>query len=549
MKKIKLILPVIASLFIFSCSNYTDINQNPNDVLYSNLAPSELLSAAQTNTYRTQSITMNRLGSILTNAWSENATIYGATIFNQQQYTLEVNSNFGASVWNNLYLNINNFDLLSKYPNPNGQYDYYVAIAKICKAHYIQYIFDLYGNAPYSQAFGGALNVTPSYDDDQVAYRAEIADLEAAWTIINNAQTAGTADDVSASDVMLNGVMDDWKAFANTVELRMLLRMSGNTGATAAYRDAHLAVVASRPFVSADVKINPGYDGSASASSGNPYWYNFVNSSDNIAIVPSGHAYHALFNDYPNASTTTIPGSPSVNYANVSDPRASKIFKKGSGVTSIMAITQGAQAIDVVNSTVAANPNASLKLGALGTGLSNPYSQVAATPASNLSMVNGYVMTLTESKMLQAEAKLRGFIPGGDGGAQADFLAAIDASCAFLSVTTAAATTYKNAIAAKPYYGWTGSFDQKLHAIMYQKWVGLMGIHGMESYVDYVRTGFPYTPLALNTTRLNKPVRFIYATTEYTNNSGNVPNVLTGDVFSVNNFSPFWLQGDPALGN
>ena len=549
MKKIQLILPVIASLFIFSCSNYTDVNKNPNDVLYSNLAPSELLSAAQSDTYRVQSITLNRLGNILTNAWSENATIYGATIFNQQQYTLELNSNFASSTWDNLYLKIMNFSLISKYPNPTGQYDYYVAAAKICKAHYSQYIYDLYGNAPYSQAFMSTANVTPSYDDDQVAYRGLIADLEDAWTMIDNAQTAGTAEDISGSDIMLHGVMDNWKAFANTVELRMLMRMSGSTGAVAAYRDAHLAVVASRAFVSADVTINPGYDGSSSASSGNPYWYNFVNSSDNIAIVPSGHAYHALFNDYPNASTTTIPGSPSVNYPFVSDPRAAKIFKKGTGVTSIMAITQGAQAIDVYNTTVANASSPTLKLGALGTGLSNPYSQVAATPASNLSMVNGYVMTLTESKLLQAEAKLRGFIPGGDGGAQTDFNDAIHNSCLFLSVTSAAETTYKNAIVAKPYYGWTGSFDQKLHAIMYQKWVGLMGINGMESYIDYVRTGFPYTPLALNTTRLNKPNRFIYAASEYTNNSANVPSMQTNDVFTVNNFSPFWLQGDPALGN
>ncbi len=549
MKKIQLILPVIASLFIFSCSNYTDINQNPNDILYGNLAPSELLSAAQSDTYRVQSITMNRLGNLLTNAWSENASVYGATIFNQQQYTLELNSTFASSIWNNLYLKVMNFHLISQYPNPTGQYDYYIAASKICKAHYLQYIFDLYGNAPYSKAFMSTVNETPAYDDDQVVYRAQIADLELAWTIIDNAQAAGTAENISGSDIMLGGNMDNWKAFANTVELRMLMRMSGSTGAVAAFRDAHLAVVASRAFVSTDVTINPGYDGSASASSGNPFWYNFVQSSDNLTIVPSGHAYHALFNDYLNASTTTIPGSPGVSYANVSDPRGAKVFKKGLGVNSIMAITQGAQATDVYNSTVANTTNPVLKLGSLGIGLSNPYSQVAASPSSNLSTVNGYVMTLTESKMLQAEAKLRGFIPGGDGGAQADFLAAIDASFAFLSVTTADATTYKNAIATIPYYGWTGTFDQKLHAIMYQKWVGLMGIHGMESYLDYIRTGYPYTPLALNTTRLNKPNRFVYAASEYTNNSANVPNIQINDLFTVNNFSPFWLQGDPALGN
>jgi hypothetical protein len=36
------------------------------------------------------------------------------------------------------------------------------------KAHYMQYIVDLYGDSPYFEAFKGQQNLTPVYTDDAV---------------------------------------------------------------------------------------------------------------------------------------------------------------------------------------------------------------------------------------------------------------------------------------------------------------------------------------------------------------------------------------------
>jgi hypothetical protein len=39
------------------------------------------------------------------------------------------------------------------------------------KAHYMQYIVDLYGDSPYFEAFKGQQNLTPVYTDDAVIYK------------------------------------------------------------------------------------------------------------------------------------------------------------------------------------------------------------------------------------------------------------------------------------------------------------------------------------------------------------------------------------------
>ena len=77
-----------------------------------------------------------------------------------------------------------------------------------------------------------------------------------------------------------------------------------------------------------------------------------------------------------------------------------------------------------------------------------------------------------------------------------------------------------------------------------------MGLHGVESFIEYNRTGYPATPLALTATQTRKPRRLIYPTSEYIANSGNVPNITPANIFATTDPShPFWMLGNPALGN
>ena len=74
--------------------------------------------------------------------------------------------------------------------------------------------------------------------------------------------------------------------------------------------------------------------------------------------------------------------------------------------------------------------------------------------------------------------------------------------------------------------------------------------NGLESFIDYNRTGYPLTPLATSALQVRKPRRLMYPVSEYVANSANVPNITQDQIFAATDPShPFWMLGDPALGN
>ncbi len=110
----------------------------------------------------------------------------------------------------------------------------------------------------------------------------------------------------------------------------------------------------------------------------------------------------------------------------------------------------------------------------------------------------------------------------------------------YLSTTTG--------INSRPNFGLAASTTQaqKLHAIMFQKWIALMGVNAIQSYFDYTRTGYPVTPLPIGTLVQNKkPNRLMYTTSEYVANSANVPAMVADDCFTLNSHTPFWVPGAP----
>lgn len=545
MKKLKFLVPILA-FALYSCSDYLDINSpSPNDIAFNQVTPNKLLPGAEVSAYRVQAVNMSQLGNVLMNSWTRNVAVFGNGFDRELQ--LQIDNGFYTGIWDGTYRQLKNFDAITKYPNPNHQYDYFVAAAKICKVHYMQQIVDLYGSCPYSQAFQGVENITPTYDKDYDIYKALITELEDARTLINNADPA--ADDISSYDVMLLGDMSKWNEFANTLQLRICVRMSNVTGAKATYRDQKLADIASGPFLSGDVKVNPGFS-NATNDQQNPAWgYYCYDSGGNVLqnrtfITMTGHAYKSL-QSYATTNWAAfgnnyeiVPGS-GVNYPNITDPRSGKLFTAASGQPR-RAVTQGNSGVDVSTPTGIV-PGTQLLPCRIGlSGNFNPANQAATTGYDG---VDGYIMTTSESYLLQAEAALRW--------PSLSFpMAAVDAFHAAISdnftLRNATLGTYLNDIDAKPYFGWTGTDTQKIHAIMYQKWIATMGVFNpIQSFIDYNRTGFPYTPLSTNAIQSRKPYRLIYPVSEYVANSANVPTVNPNDIFTLNNLTPFWVPGAP----
>ena len=493
MKKIKLILPLIA-FALFSCDNYLDVNDSPNNPSSGQLNPSLTLAGVQNNSYRVLVQRMNELGNVFMNNWGANVNSFTGGY--AEEFGITMSNNFYEDVWNSLYRNTYEFSNIINHPS--ADYNNHKAIAKIMKSFYFQYLVDIYGDIPYTEAHQGVNNVSPSYDDDQAIYRDLIVQLDSAIDMINNAPSNTIA--VGSEDVMLGGDMNAWIKFANTVKLRILLREATKAetdAATATYLNDQFAAL-DQNFVDENVTINPGYSNASDAQQ-NP-WMNLMVNLDEDNIT-----YRTAYN-FRRASNY-IAGRLNNNPV---DPRRGRLFTLIGG--SVVGVLQG----DSSQPT----GTAPLDLSKLGPGLVVNSAQ------------DGYVMLLAESLLLQAEAVERGFIPGD---AQSLFDAAIVASMNQLGATPGSYVSDVNLVDGK---GYAASVN-KIQAIMYQKSIALNGINGLEVWIEYTRTGLINNiPMPLNSSSPTnqKPLRLMYPTSELASNSANVPAQSVNDVFTTGVF-------------
>ena len=485
-----------------SCSDYLDINEDPNNPSATNVTPDLILAGALTSSYSTQARRMNRLGNVMMNNWGANVNSFTGGF--SEEFSLAIDNNFYGDIFDNLYITTANFQAVID--DSRSEYSNHKAIAKIMKAHYFQYLVDLYGDIPYTEAHTGINNLTPAYDDDAAIYRDLIVQLDAAIEMINTPSADALA--VGGEDIVYGGTMSSWTAYANTLKLRILLRQStkaydnGGDAELATYLDAEFLKIDGASFLGSDMTINPGYSNGEAAQQ-NPF-YRLMYATDEVTSN-SYNFYRAskYAVDYLSGSE---PGS-------INDGRLEYIYAETDD-NGFVGHEQGAN-----------GDNSPDQLSAIGPGLVINSAQ------------DGYIMTLSESKFLQAEAMLRGKISGVAGVAWFD---GIEASFAFYG-TSIATSGYDPSSSASLMLGFAGNtFQQDLEVIMRHKWIALNGINAIESYIEFTRTGYPSgIPLALTAQSATRPKRLMYPSSESISNSANVPAQTSADAFAA---GPFWAQ-------
>jgi hypothetical protein len=98
----------------------------------------------------------------------------------------------------------------------------YVSIGRIIKAFLAHQLTDLYGDVPYFEAGKGYSNriFTPAYDPQEKIYADMFKELEEAVNAFDS-----TKKIPSQSDVVYKGDLSKWKRFANSLTLRLGLRI------------------------------------------------------------------------------------------------------------------------------------------------------------------------------------------------------------------------------------------------------------------------------------------------------------------------------------
>ena len=534
MKKFFISLLAISSVFMTnSCSeDYLDVNRNPNEAYNNQLTPKERLAAAETTLFATQSVTLNRFGNLMMNAWTGNIFQYTAPFDDEMK--MNVTSTFYNGIWDNYYLGINNLQAIINSDNPANRYNGHIAVAKILKAYYMQTIVDLYNDAPYGEAFKGQANLAPKYDKGKDIYKNLIKEVDEAMTLLNSygAQvyfSSATATTSAIEDPIFGTNIANWKLMANTVKLKLLVRLSNCTDPEViAYRDAALATLptTATSYISTDVLINPGYSNANSAQQ-NPLYRNYgaINLANEInsgyrLVLGSANIIDNMLGRATRTSGLVDARVQRMFFANVWNAL------EGAEITPGFAGYYGLEQGTTNNSNTVGD------YVGLGT------KQFLITNASTGSSQSGVVLSAAEVQFLLAEAAV--VYPSKFSGAQTFFNAGITKSFEYYGLT-ANATAYINNSNSRPNVGWTASTN-KLAAIQYQRWIALTNINPTETFIGYTKTGFPVTPMPINTSATSRPTRLIYPQSEYVANSANVPNLVKSDAFGINQYSPFWLK-------
>lgn len=479
----KLIYILIATVLLFTgCDDFLDVNTDPNNP--TEVTPDLLLPVAQTYTatYIQQNRGANHLGNMMMYTWSES---YGFSWYTDE-FKYQVTTTFYDHLFDNAYIGA-----LKQYQDlvELGEgYEYYKSVGKIMQMYHFQLLVDFYGDIPYSEGLKRGGLATPKYDDAETIYKDLVAQLTGA---IDTIQTAPeTTQALGSDDIMFGGDMTEWIKFANTVKLRILVRISDFDASFAA---TEIAKISAEGFITDNVLINPGYlqeDGKQ-----NPFWNGLGwDFGGNVTMNHNATCATDYILDY---------------MINTNDTRLDEMY--AAGANGHLGVPQGVSVGEEYGQDF---------VSLIGTGLLKSFDMGAN------------IFSLAESELNQALAINSGLL---DGSAKEKYESGVTASFEYLGLTADLAANY---------LAQTGvanvSFDDSdpLEAIITQKWLATIGVTAEQAWFDYSRTGFPKNlPISKQASTSDRPVRLFYPSSEITNNSVNVPtqkDAFTAKIFWAN---------------
>ncbi len=394
-----------------------------------------------------------------------------------------------------------------------------LSMARIVKVLLMSTMTDLYGDIPYFQAGQGYLtsNYTPAFDPQSAIYPDMLNELAVAGAALNP-----SAYIPSASDFAYAGNLTYWKHLANSLMLRLAMRLT-NADPTDAQAWAAKAI-SGGVFASNAETYSVQYSGGPTYSV-NPISYNLgpsdvssfrqiISSTDNL--------------QWSNTFVTTLQGR--------NDPRLhqiSTVYPVASQVGFTLGDTIGAHQLGLPNGL-------DVVPGAITI---NNYSVPNTLTYSSTSPL--MIVTYAEVEFLKAEAEERGWSPGTAATEYANGqAAALEQMASYNASFMPSPATIAAYQAHNPYPSTT--LADKMNQIYTEMWIlTACTYNGMEGWADWRRTGYPaLTPVnyAGNATGGTIPRRLIYPLEEITLNAAAYKAAVAhmgGDLFTTK----MWWDG------
>lgn len=451
-KILNIVLAAAVTPFLCCCTdNFEEYNTNPYEP--HSLNPPMLFATMITTGINVQQNDNQMIDQMVAGPFSGYLTMansWGGSNFNTFNQT---------ESWNQIPFNTPFEKFYSNYfklETATGGKGHYWAMAKLLRVNTMLRVTDCYGPIPYSQVANGKTAV--AYDSQEDVYKHMFEDLDYAILMLGEfVDEVGGLKPLEGYDPVYNGDYNKWMRFANSLKLRLAVRIS-NVSPELARTKAEEAVKSTRGLI--DTNDNNAYVGVGAEP--NPLWL-VASSWGEIRINATIASYMKGY----------------------SDPRSAVYFttSKLGGDSPYMGMRSGLEGVKPATYSGYSMPNYEQKDDML-------------------------MFCAAETAFLRAEGALRGWDMGGSArdfyeqgvklsfdqrkvsGADEYLANAVAVPEPFVDPVNPAKCNYTPKTKITIAWNEGASTEEKLERIITQKWIANFPL-GFEGWADYRRTGYP----------------------------------------------------------
>ena len=451
-KILNIVLAAAVTPFLCCCTdNFEEYNTNPYEP--HSLNPPMLFATMITTGINVQQNDNQMIDQMVAGPFSGYLTMansWGGSNFNTFNQT---------ESWNQIPFNTPFEKFYSNYfklETATGGKGHYWAMAKLLRVNTMLRVTDCYGPIPYSQVANGKTAV--AYDSQEDVYKHMFEDLDYVIQMLGEfVDEVGGLKPLEGYDPVYNGDYNKWMRFANSLKLRLAVRIS-NVSPELARTKAEEAVKSTRGLI--DTNDNNAYVGVGAEP--NPLWL-VASSWGEIRINATIASYMKGY----------------------SDPRSAVYFttSKLGGDSPYMGMRSGLEGVKPATYSGYSMPNYEQKDDML-------------------------MFCAAETAFLRAEGALRGWDMGGSArdfyeqgvklsfdqrkvsGADEYLANAVAVPEPFIDPVNPAKCNYTPKTKITIAWNEGASTEEKPERIITQKWIANFPL-GFEGWADYRRTGYP----------------------------------------------------------
>lgn len=526
------------------CSDWLDVNENPNDALESTVSSDLLLTSVQNDE------SYYRIGYSNIHYLAEHATKSGDYSGSYPFLTGGVTPGSFDDYWGRPYSRIANLKNIESKAIENGDTGY-EAISKTLQAYEFRRLVDMFGDVPFTEAGQGDMYLTPKYDDAATVYNSLIEMLDKAidlcdQTVSNPSYSKGA---LTSADIYFKGDFKAWKRYAASLELSLLMRISNVTDVASKIKAVQDKVL----DINENVTSNPGYYKNSGKTNPlyNAFGYTYLDkeASGHKSSDPTEEVVKFLRDT--NNPLLRVFADPRRYLENDANGRAN-YDRFGLENEYYIGVPFGQM-----------SPAQGHWVSKFGLGVVSKTCSTETGPQQDMIVMQGSLVGF-----YLAEAALRGLIDGGDAAAKEYYEGAVTslfntyeialqsdaktwpalsrpkgARPAIKGTAAEAAAEYLSQDNAVVNWDLMTTKDEKMNAIQTQKWLSLYMVDPLEAWSEVRRTDLPVLH-ASNCAQYSDKImaRFLYPNTEKNLNPSNYRSDI--DVFTT---LIFWDKENPDL--